>query len=342
LTTKLQLVEQPSEPERVAAENLKPGQFLAAGALTTGRPTEVLFTDTYPQRLGRETLIVHRPLGVDYSIASIVGGNHWFAVAAEADLAAMHKQAEREQLANELRRLAEMILNPAMPVPQYGISMYASFKTGAEVRAAAEVFSLPVESRKPNAGIQTPEWPQDRKSYEQGIHLHWLTITDESGPSARGAWRVAVDEPDRPGLHPRPDDEADDPDDADRSARADAHRRHDRERPGRRDAGVAAGNGILRAGTGPRPHRRGPPEVSDRRDRPGLVDGSALRRRGGPAAALPELPRASRRCRRMPLMAAETCPAALPLCPCGIRGCDRAAEHVALYAPRRRHWWRRR
>jgi hypothetical protein len=41
-------------------------------------------------------------------------------------------------------------------------------------------------------------------------------------------------------------------------------------------------------------------------------------------------------------MAAETRPAALPLCPCGIRGCDRLAEHVALYAPRRRHWWRRR
>jgi hypothetical protein len=205
LTTKLQLVEQPSEPERVAAENLKPGQFLAAGALTTGRPTEVLFTDTYPQRLGRETLIVHRPLGVDYSIASIVGGNHWFAVAAEADLAAMHKQAEREQLANELRRLAEMILNPAMPVPQYGISMYASFKTGAEVRAAAEVFSLPVESRKPNAGIQTPEWPQDRKSYEQGIHLHWLTITDESGEAC-----APVDDP--TGLaYTRADDEADDP-----------------------------------------------------------------------------------------------------------------------------------
>lgn len=194
MTTNLQLVDQPEKPQRCAAENLKPGQFLAAGALTTGRPTEVLFVDTYPlERGGRETLLVHRALGVDWPVSSTVGGNRWFDLATEADLAAMHKQGEREQLANELHRLAEMILNPAMPVPQYGISMYASFKTPAEVRAAAEVFSLPVESRKPNAGIQTPEWPQDRKSYEQGIHLHWLTITDEPEPDSDASMEAHYD-----------------------------------------------------------------------------------------------------------------------------------------------------
>jgi hypothetical protein len=119
MATNLQLVEQPEKPERCAAENLKPGQFLAAGALTTGRPTEVLFVDTYPSDGGgRETLLVHRPVGVDWSISSTVGGNHWFDLATEQDLADFRAGAERVNRIADIRRLADWLEdNSWAPMP---------------------------------------------------------------------------------------------------------------------------------------------------------------------------------------------------------------------------------
>lgn len=119
LRPKLTVAEQPSKPERCAAENLTPGQFLASGALTTGGPTEVLFVDTYPSaNVGRETLIVHRPLGANWSIASTVSGNHWYDLAAEEQLAAFRAGAERAKKIEEIRALAEWLEdNPDVPMP---------------------------------------------------------------------------------------------------------------------------------------------------------------------------------------------------------------------------------
>lgn len=118
MQNKLQLVEQPSEPEPVAAEELTPGQFLAAGELTTGRPTEVLFVDTYPSDAARETLIVHRPIGVGYPFSSTVPGNRWFDLATELELAEFRASAERVNRIADIRRLATWLEdNPWAPMP---------------------------------------------------------------------------------------------------------------------------------------------------------------------------------------------------------------------------------
>lgn len=181
-----------------SGDQLAVGDWLAPNELLDGA-AEVLYVNSWPASMdrsrdntGKHVRLVVREQGATSDYADVVSGSTLFDLATEEDLAALRVQVEREQLANELRQLAAMIADPSMPVPQYGISMYASFKTAAEVRAAAEVFSLPVESRKPNAGVQTPEWPQGRKSYEQGIHLHWLTIADEPEDPAEPAPTVQI------------------------------------------------------------------------------------------------------------------------------------------------------
>lgn len=168
-----------------SGDQLAVGDWVAPGELLDGA-AEVLYALPYPAAAdrsrdndGKHVHIVVRGQGATVPESDIVGGNALFDLASEADLALLREQAERQMLADELRGLALLILDPAMPVPQFGITVYGSFKTHAEVRAAAEVFSLPVESREPNKGIQTPEWPLGRASYEPGVHLHWLTIVEE-------------------------------------------------------------------------------------------------------------------------------------------------------------------
>jgi hypothetical protein len=167
-----------------SSDQLAVGDWLAPGQLLNGA-AEVLHVLAYrPKDYDLDkpphVHLVVREQGKVAPWADIVSGNTLFDLASDADLAVLHERAEREKLANELRELAEMILNPAMPVPQYGITIHGSFGTPAEVRAAAELFSVPVESREPHKGIQTLEWPVGRKSYEQGIHLFWFTIADET------------------------------------------------------------------------------------------------------------------------------------------------------------------
>lgn len=168
-----------------SGDQLAVGDWLAPGELLDGA-AEVLYVHSWPASadrsrddVGKHVRLVVREQGSTPDYSDVVSGGTLFDLATEADLAALREQAQREQLAIELRQLANMVADPAMPVPQFGITMHGSFKTGAEVRAAAEVFSLPVESRAPHKGIQTVEWPQDRQSFEKGIHLHWLTLEDE-------------------------------------------------------------------------------------------------------------------------------------------------------------------
>lgn len=157
MTQKLQLVEQPSEPERCAAENLTPGQFLAAGELTTGRPTEVLFTDTFPQDGGgRETLIVHRPLGVDYSIATTVGGNHWFTLAGDRDLAEWRAGLERAQAIEALRSFTDWLeQHPRVPLTVF------SGEPSESLEYDLVAWSASPRPADPEPPVVHPSWPTE-------------------------------------------------------------------------------------------------------------------------------------------------------------------------------------
>lgn len=189
-------------------DQLAVGDWLAPGELLDGA-AEVLYVHSWPasadrsrDNTGTHVRLVVREQGSTPDYSDVVSGAAVFDLATDADLDQLRQQAQREELAAELRDMADKILNSAMPVPQYGITMHGSFNSPDEVRAAAEVFSLPVETRKPHAGIQTQEWPQGRKSYEKGIHLHWLTITEEP---------ESEPEPDPIGLAYSRADDADDP-----------------------------------------------------------------------------------------------------------------------------------
>jgi hypothetical protein len=116
---KLQLADQPGQPERCPAEKLTPGQYLASGELTTLGPTEVRYVETFQiAQGGRETLIVHRPLDVDWVGTIIVGGNRWFTLASDRDLAEHRAGAERAQKIDDIHALADWLkANPDAPMP---------------------------------------------------------------------------------------------------------------------------------------------------------------------------------------------------------------------------------
>lgn len=136
MTTNLHLVNQPPKPKRERADNLTPGQFLAEDALTTGRPTEVLFTDTYPAPGGWDTLIVHRPVGSPWPTASVVACNHWFDLADEEELAEHRAASERAQRIADIRALADWLeANPEVPAP-YGIGGQADLSESQSYSAA--------------------------------------------------------------------------------------------------------------------------------------------------------------------------------------------------------------
>lgn len=226
MATNLQLVEQPEKPERCAAENLKPGQFLAAGVLTTGRPTEVLFVDTYPSDGGgRETLLVHRPLGVDWSLSTTTGGNHWFDLATERELAEFRAGAERAKKIEDLRQAVDFLdERPWLPLPDVHIHVHLQDDVVGNYRTVRELAER--EGVEPDTSLDDRTvlnlrtgalyytaiaWHQDGRPAEPKP----LTISDETIEQAgrMGYWNEAEQRWDDPtGLaYSRTDDEPDDP-----------------------------------------------------------------------------------------------------------------------------------
>ena len=209
MTTKLQVAKPLSEPKRCAAENLTPGQFLAPGALATGRPTEVLFTDTYGlDGTGRETLVVHRPVGIPYAVTSVVPGNHWFDLAAEEQLAEFRAGAERAQKIADIRALADYLeVNTWLPMPREGT--FYNYVDGvprddhgpegmAEMRRIAEVWRVKLNEYATNftkVALQFGEVTYELRCFHKGGR------PAEPAPTADPlglAYTRADDEPDDP------------------------------------------------------------------------------------------------------------------------------------------------
>lgn len=180
-----------TERETRRADELKPGDWLAAGEALDDIPAEVLAALPYETATdGPSVTIVYRnsagkPENWD------IGQHALLSLATEAEIAAHRDVAKREHLAAELRNLADLIVKHQLPMPQYGMSITASFPSAAGVRQVAEALGLDVESRKPSSGVEV-EWPKGRVSYEQGVHVTWLTIKDESAATPAQLAAVAA------------------------------------------------------------------------------------------------------------------------------------------------------
>lgn len=212
MTQKLQLADQPGQPERCSAEKLTPGQYLASGELTTLGPTEVRYVETFQiAQGGRETLIVHRPLGVDWVGTIIVGGNRWFTLAAEADLAEFRAGAERAQKIADIRALADWLeANPDVPMP-YQVSAVEHWNENPGDPTPSAAIAT-IRNLGQMYGVKLDEHLDDRTRFivPFGAASYELVVWHEDGRPAEPEPLVVPADPF--GLaYTRADSEADDP-----------------------------------------------------------------------------------------------------------------------------------
>lgn len=121
-------------------------------------------------------------------------------VATEAEIAEAAERAERHRLAYELHQLADLIVDRKLPLPQFSLSVHASLKTRADVRAVAEALGLEVRDRSVGAEVS---WPQGRGSHERGVYAEFYTTCDDPEPDPSGLDYSR--EPDEPTGDPVPD-----------------------------------------------------------------------------------------------------------------------------------------
>lgn len=198
---------QASPLEKVRADQLVVGQFLADDELVIGRPTEVLFTHTYPGGNGELTLIVHRPLGSDWSEAYDARADRLYPLATAADVEAAREAGRRAAKIADIRAVADFLeRHPDVPLPDYPSELVHLHGEDdvARVRELGRRYGATVDDLEDRTKITL----KIGGSFEYDV-IAWHR---DGRPAEADEVATARADTDPTGLlHSRADDEADDP-----------------------------------------------------------------------------------------------------------------------------------
>lgn len=172
-----------------SGDQLAVGDWLAPGEILDGA-AEVLHVLKYrPKDTIAEDWHVHlvvREQGMVAPYADVVSGARLAELASEEDLAKYQEDAQRVALADQLHRLADLIVERKLPVPAHALSLRAYVRKASAVRVYADALGVEVQPRGSVKGTEA-YWLVGGKSYEPGaleFSVHTSEVEPEPEPVA--------------------------------------------------------------------------------------------------------------------------------------------------------------
>ncbi|GIF08721.1 hypothetical protein [Actinoplanes siamensis] len=153
------------------ADELEPGDWVTL--VGDFGPAKILSTYTYDGDMGeRRTLVSLLDSDRQVPETTRVFANNRIELLTQAQIDEQRAFIARQQVAAQLRQLADLIVQHRLPLPRMSVSVSLNVETVDQVRHVARALGLEIGPWNRGEGATT-SWPRDHKTYEAGVHADW-------------------------------------------------------------------------------------------------------------------------------------------------------------------------